>query len=196
MSISPRQATYSPHPPELVNLFNRSPKVGLYFGKIFDFKEGDSGEKESQERHEDGAAGPPPSPSSRKEREKADGKDKDDASSENSTSSSGTSTRKPQAAAPLPTRILRPLIPSSHRASRSQPATLPSSTSGPAGLNMSGNGASTSNGRSQAKPLPHPHLRPSGRSSNLVAAAARSLLIQPSFPECDLRTKGICPVHS
>jgi hypothetical protein len=111
----------TPYPLELVNLFNRSPKAGPNFGKIFDFEEGDSGEKESQERHEDGAASPPPSPSLRKEREKADDKDKDDASSENSTSSSGTSaanTRKQQAAAPLPTRILHPryLLPIVRRA--------------------------------------------------------------------------------
>ena len=115
------------YPLELVDLFNRSPKVGLNFSKIFDFKEDASGE-ESEERHEDGTASPPPSPSSRKVREKVDDKDKDDTSSENSTPSSGTSaanTRKQQAAAPLSTRILRPSIPSSHRASRGQPATLP-----------------------------------------------------------------------
>ncbi|KIM36198.1 hypothetical protein M413DRAFT_14052 [Hebeloma cylindrosporum] len=174
----------TPSPAELDNLFNRSPKVGLNFGKIFDFEEGDSGEKEGQDRSEEGAASPPPSPSSRKEKEKSKDKDKEDASSETSTSSSGTSaanTRKQQtvAAAPPPTRIRRPSIRSSHRASRSQPATLPSSTSDPAGLNINGNGASTSNGHSQAKPLPHPHLRPSGSSSNLAAAAAaaRSLPI-------------------
>ena len=176
----------TPSPAELVNLFNRSPKVGLNFGKIFDFEEGDSGEKDSQERHDDGATSPPPSPSSRKEREKAKDKDKDkdDASSENSTSSSGTSaanTRKQQAlaAAPPPTRIRRPSIRSSHRASRSQPATLPTSASDPAGFGINGDSASSSNGHSQAKPLPHPHLRPSGSSSNLAAAAAaaRSLPI-------------------
>ena len=177
----------TPSPAELVNLFNRSPKVGLNFGKIFDFEEGDSGEKDSSERRDDGAASPPPSPSSRKEREKTKDKDKDkdDASSENSTSSSGTSasnTRKQQAvvAAPPPTRIRRPSIRSSHRASRSQPATLPTSTSDPAGFNINGDSASTSIGHSQAKPLPHPHLRPSSSSSNLAAAAtaaARSLPI-------------------
>ena len=58
----------TPSPAELVNLFKRSPKVGLNFGKIFDFEEGDSGE--SQERHEVSASSPPPSPSPRKEREK------------------------------------------------------------------------------------------------------------------------------
>ena len=57
-------------PTELVNLFKRSPKVGLNFGKIFDFEEGDSGEKEIQDRHEDDSASPPPSPSSRRERAK------------------------------------------------------------------------------------------------------------------------------
>ena len=176
----------TPSPAELVNLFNRSPKVVLNFGKIFDFEEGDSGEKGSQERHDNGAASPPPSPSWRKEMEKAKDKDKDkdDASSENSTSSSGTSaatTRKQQAvaAAPPPTRIRRPSIGSTRHASRSQPATLPTSTSDPAGFSVDGDTASSSNGHSQAKTHPHPHLRPSSSSSNLAAAAAaaRSLPI-------------------
>jgi len=164
----------TPSPAELVNLFNRSLRVGLNIGKIFDFEEGDSGEKGSQERRGDPAASPPPSPSSRKEREKVkDGdKEKDDPSSESPTSSSGTSvanTRKQQsvAAAPPPTRIRRPSIRSSHRVSRSQPASLPTSTSDPAGFNINGDGVLTSNGHSQAQPLPHPHLRPSGRASNL-----------------------------
>jgi len=39
----------TPSAAELVNLFNRSPKVGLNFGKISGFEEGDNGEKESQE---------------------------------------------------------------------------------------------------------------------------------------------------
>ena len=43
----------TPASAELINLFNRSLKVGLNFGKIFDFEEGDSGEKESQEQHEE-----------------------------------------------------------------------------------------------------------------------------------------------
>ena len=124
-------------------------------------------ERDTQERHDNGADW-----SWRKEREKAKDKDKDkdDASSENSTSSSGTSaanTRKQQAvaAAPPPTRIRRPSIRSSHHASRSQPATLPRSTSDPAGFSVNGDIASSSNGHSQAKPLPHPHLRPSSSSS-------------------------------
>ena len=167
----------TPSPAELVNLFNRSLKVGLNFGKIFDFEEGGSGEKGSQERHEDRAASPPPSPSSRKEREKVKDKDKEkDDTSESSTSSPSTgaaNTRKQQAlaAAPPPTRIRRLSIRSSHRASRSQPASLPTSTSDPAGFNTNGDGVSTSNGHSQATPLPHPHLRPLGSASNLAAAA-------------------------
>jgi len=61
----------TPTPAELVNLFKCSPKVGLNFGKIFDFEEGDSGEKAVQEdQHEGDGASPPPSPSSRKERAK------------------------------------------------------------------------------------------------------------------------------
>jgi len=198
----------TPSPAKLVNLFNRSPKVGLNFGKIFDFEEGDSGEKSSQERHDNGGASPPPSPSWRREREKAKDKDKDkhDASSENSTPSSGTSaatTRKQRAvaAAPPPTRIRWPSICSSHRASRSQLATLPTFVSDPAGFSVNGDTASSSNGHSQAKPLPHPHLRPSSSSSNLAiaAAAARSLPIPvPGAilrPRMISRTRRICLVH-
>ena len=171
----------TPTPAELVNLFKCSPKVGLNFGKIFDFEEGDSGENEVQDRHEDDGISPPPSPSSRKARVK----DKDDTLSGNSTSSSGTSapnTRKqPNAVAvPPPTRIRRPSIRSSQHASRCQSATLTTSISDPAGFNnIDDNGTSTFNGHGQAKPLPHPHLRPSGSSSNLAAAAvvAKSLPI-------------------
>ena len=105
---------------QLVQLFSEG---WAKFGKIFDFEEIDSGENEDRERREDGAASPPPSSSSRKEREKA--KEKDDASSETPTSLSGMSaanTRKQQAvaAAPPTTRIRRPSIHSSHRASRSR----------------------------------------------------------------------------
>jgi len=182
----------TPTPAELVNLFKCSPKVGLNFGKIFDFEEGDSGEKTVQDQHEDDGASPPPSPSSRKERAKDKNKDQDDALSGNSTSSSDTSaanTRKRPIviAVPPPTRIRRPSIRSSHRASCCQPATLTTSTSDPAGFNdIDDNGTSTSNGHGQAKPLPHPHLRPSGSSSNLAAAVAvaRSLpiLVPKSHP--------------
>jgi len=145
----------TPSPAELVNC---SPKVGLNFGKIFDFEVGDSGEKGSEERHEDAAASPPPSPSSRKEREKVKGgdKEKDNTSPGSSTSSSGTSaanTRKQKqqgvAAAPPPSRIRRTSIRSFHRASRSQPASLRTSTSDPAGFNINGDGVSTSNGHSR-----------------------------------------------
>jgi len=48
-----------PSPTELANR-KCSPKVELNFGKMFDFEEGDSGEKESQGQHEDGAASPLP----------------------------------------------------------------------------------------------------------------------------------------
>jgi len=169
-------------PAELINPLNRSPKVRLKLFKTFAFEEDDS------ERHEDDTATLPPNPSSRKEAEK--GKDKDDASSENSTSSSGMSaanTRNQQTAAPAPppTRIRRPSIRSSRHASWSQPMTLRTSALDPAGLNVNGNGASTSNGRCRAVLLPNPHLQPSGNSSNLAVAAAiaRSLPISvPSHP--------------
>ena len=62
----------TPSPAKLVNLFNRSPKVGLNFGKIFDFEEGDSGEKDSQEQHDNRAA----SPSHHPELEEGEGKSK------------------------------------------------------------------------------------------------------------------------
>jgi len=38
---SKRQILATPSPAELINFFNHSPKVGLHFGKIFDFEEGD-----------------------------------------------------------------------------------------------------------------------------------------------------------
>jgi len=65
----------------------------------------------------------------------------------------------------------------SQRTSRCQPAALATSTSDPAGFNnIDENGMSTFNEHSQAIPLPHPHLKPSGSSSNLTAAiVARSL---------------------
>jgi hypothetical protein len=50
----------TPSPAKLVNSFNHSPKIGLNFGKVFDFEEGDSGEKDSQEGHDNGAVSPPP----------------------------------------------------------------------------------------------------------------------------------------
>ena len=149
---------------------------------------------------------PPTTLSWRKEREKAKDKDKDkdDASSKNSTSSSGTSaatTRKQQAVAAAlpPTRIRPPSIHSSHRASRSQLATLPASTPNPAGFRVNGDTASSSNGHSQAKPFPHPYLQPASSGSNLAAAAAapRSLPIpvprsHPS-PEYDFAGKENLP---
>ena len=178
----------TPTPAELVNLFKCSPKVGLNFSKIFDFEEGDSREKEVEEQHEDDGASPPPSPGSRKERAKDKDKDKDDALSGNLTSSSDTSaanTRKQPivVAVPPPTRICRPSICSSHRASRSEPAMLSTSTSDSAGFNdIDDNGASTSNGHGQAKPLPHPHLRPPESSSNLAAAAAVAMSLPIPVP--------------
>jgi hypothetical protein len=78
----------TPTSAELVDLFKRSLKVGLNFGKIFDFEEGDSREKESQERHEDGAASPPARPPELEERGKDKDKNKEDSSSGTSTESS------------------------------------------------------------------------------------------------------------
>ena len=169
----------TPPPTELVNLFKCSPNVGLNFGKIFDFEEGDSGKKEVQDRHEDDGASPPPSPSSREERVKDKDKDPDDAVSGNSTSLSGTSatnTRKQSTAAAVPpTRVRRPLIRSSHHASRCQPATLATSTSDPAGFNnIDDNGMFPSNEHGQVKAFPHPHLRPSG-----VVPTSQPLLLSP-----------------
>ena len=51
--------------------------------------------------------------------------------------------------------------------------------SDPAGFNINGDSASPSNGHSQAKPIPHPHLPPSGGSSNHATAAAASSLLIP-----------------
>jgi len=55
-------------PTELINLFNRFPKVGLNFGKIFVFASAIVARQEMQERHEDGFAHPRPSPSSAQRR--------------------------------------------------------------------------------------------------------------------------------
>ena len=156
----------TPTPAELVKLFKCSPKVGLNFGKILDFEEGDSGEKAGQDQHEDDSASPPPSPSLRKERAKDKNKDQGDALSGNSTSSSDTSaantSKQPNAVAvPPPTRIRRPSIRSSHRALRCQPATLTTPTSDPAGFNdIDDNGTAVAVARSRPIPVPKSHPSP------------------------------------
>ncbi|KAF5310183.1 hypothetical protein D9619_010451 [Psilocybe cf. subviscida] len=106
----------TPSPAELVSLFERSPKVGLNFGRIFDFGAGSKpgGKLDSIKLDLEAAAAgvgdegdsPPPSPSIRKERGGREGKERvaaDDRDEETSSTSSG-STRASQAPAPQPNR--------------------------------------------------------------------------------------------
>ncbi|KAF8954141.1 kinase-like domain-containing protein [Flammula alnicola] len=163
----------TPSPAELVSLFNRSPKVGLNFGKIFDFEEGARVAKDAEQHHEEDADSPPPSPSRRKEKEKAKDKEEEkDNSSESSSSSTGT-TQMTAPVAPPPTRIRRPSIRTSTRSTHSKSSTLPVSSSDPVKL------CTASTSHSQPKPLPHPHLRPSNSNSNLASVARSATLPIP-----------------
>lgn len=163
----------TPAPAELANLFNSSPKVGLNFAKIFDFEDG--GEKHGEDHHDDDEAlSPPPSPSSRKEREKVKDREKDDGSESSTSSNGATPTTKQQ---PLPpTRLRRPSIRSSARASTRRTETLPASVSEPI---ISTSAAPAPAPSHAPKPLPHPHLRPSGSSSNLAAIGRAATLPIP-----------------
>ena len=161
----------TPSQAELVNLFNCSPKVGLNFGKIFDFDAGDhNGMPAGKLRDDEGADSPPPSPSSRKAKEK-ERKNEMDEPTESSSSTSNScglsiaTTSQVSTAAP-PTRIRRPSIRSSTRPTHNRAGTLPTSASDP-------NFPSTiSPSSAQPKPLPHPHLRTSKSNSNLASNPA------------------------
>ncbi|KDR69178.1 hypothetical protein GALMADRAFT_104121 [Galerina marginata CBS 339.88] len=171
----------TPTPAELVNLFNRSPKVGLNFGKIFDFEEGDSGEKLVEEHLED--TDDPHSPTSRKEKEKNTKKPskrgKDDDGSQSSASSSSSTEALVQSQPLPPTRIRRPSIRTSGRSAPGRPTAQPATTADPAPAS-----AASSSSQSQLKRLPHPHLRLSNSNPNL-AAAARSQTASTSAPRND-----------
>ncbi|KAF8964912.1 kinase-like domain-containing protein [Flammula alnicola] len=154
-------------------MFNRSLKVGLNSGKIFNFEEGARIAKDAEQHHEEDMDSPPPSPSRWKEKEKA--KDKEE-EKDNSSKSSLSSTRTTQMTAPVappPTRIRRPSIRTSTRSTHSKSSTLPVSSSDPVKL------CTASMSHSQPKPLPRPHLRPSNSNSNLASVASSATLPIP-----------------
>ena len=138
------ESLQTPVPNELVQLFNCSPKVGLNFAKIFDFEEGDGDvtfQQHSPTASSLSVLSPPPSPSTRRDRERARESDSDRQSS------------------PPPTRIRRPSIRSATRVTRTESAPLATTDT-----------ANRANLQSAAKPLPHPHMRPSRSSGNITRA--------------------------
>ena len=171
----------TPSQAELVNLFNCSPKVGLNFGKIFDFDAGDhNGMPAGKLRDDEGADSPPPSPSSRKTKEKERMKEMDEptessSSTSNSCGLSTATTSQVSAAAP-PTRIRRPSIRSSTRPTHNRAGTLPTSASDPYFP------TTISSSSEQPKPLPHPHLRPSKSNSHLASNPAIRATTMPARP--------------
>ncbi|KAF9547932.1 Pkinase-domain-containing protein [Agrocybe pediades] len=167
----------TPSPAELVKLFNKSPKVGLNFGKIFDFED----DNDKKGGLVDGLESPPPSPSVRKERgadKSHSDRDRDDTttSSSSSSSSTGATTNSGSLAPPQPTRIRRPSIRTARTASsRSSAASAAATASRRSGSESSATSSSAATSSShnhnhtQAKPLPHPHLRPSSINNNLTS---------------------------
>ncbi|PPQ91453.1 hypothetical protein CVT25_014223 [Psilocybe cyanescens] len=190
----------TPSPAELVSLFTRSPKVGLDFGKIFEFREGSGNVNgnpkqkqpqpqlnlQQQQHHQqfqqhraqahvldddEELDSPPPSPSERKERERRD-----------NTTTTTTTTASWPPTAPPPTRIRRPSIRTSARSAPARssgfpPSTASSSDSSSGHSNAAGPSSNhTSNHNNTTtnnpKPLPHPHLRSSRSISNLASAHA------------------------
>ncbi|KDR66014.1 hypothetical protein GALMADRAFT_232733 [Galerina marginata CBS 339.88] len=139
----------TPKPVELVNLFNHSPKVGLNFAKIFEFEEGESGEK---------ALAPISYKENGRSKAKDDRHDSDWGDDRESLSSPSPDAQVASSQPLPPTRLRRPSIRAS---SQSAPARSPTLTSEPA----------ASSSHTQPKPLPHPHLRSSTCNSNLAAPA-------------------------
>ncbi|KDR84684.1 hypothetical protein GALMADRAFT_111919 [Galerina marginata CBS 339.88] len=156
----------TPKPADLANLFERSPKVGLNFNKIFDFEESSTMGKLSAPFHDRSDSEDEPdglrlalSPISRKEEEinrVADSQHDEGDDWPEILSSSSTSAPVVGSQPPPPTRIRRPSIRTSARSAPARSATL---TSDPA----------ASSSHTQPKPLPHPHLRSSTSNSNLAA---------------------------
>lgn len=98
----------TPTPTEFVNIFKRTPKVGLNFATIFDFSADDiKGLDVSGSESE--AVSLPPSPSSGKGKERVLRRGKSDISSSGSSTSSGTSVSGPSTAQP-PTKIRKASI--------------------------------------------------------------------------------------
>lgn len=135
------ESLQTPVPNELVKLFNCSPKVGLNFAKIFDFEEGE-GDITFQQHSPTASALSvmSPPPSPSSRRERERARESDRDS-------------------PPPTRIRRPSIRSATRVARTESAPLATTDT-----------TNRSNLQSSAKPLPHPHLRPSRSSGNITRA--------------------------
>ncbi|KAL1699982.1 kinase-like domain-containing protein [Schizophyllum commune] len=147
----------TPKPNELVDLFCKSPKVGLNFAKIFDFDEGetddDDDDEEDSPRLSSGSArsaehrNSPPSPTSGKERARTTRKQSEERPRTSSSASAARPTSSAQrsngvASAP-PTRLRRPSIRGSSRRptipGRSEKTeTLAPSVSDPVALSASG----------------------------------------------------------
>ncbi|KAF8169074.1 kinase-like protein [Pholiota molesta] len=187
---------------ELVALFEKSPRVGLNFGRIFDFEEGgakkgggapgkgrEAGAEEDGEDGEEEEGGLPPSPSLRTQREKTMGKSRErerDDVSETSSASSGASAANAQPAAqavaqqlvagPPPTRIRRPSIRTSGRSSANGKSTtsVAAAAAADAAREQHPQQQQQQQHAVQPKPLPHPHLRPSTSNTNLRSAASTS----------------------
>ncbi|KAI5887708.1 kinase-like protein [Schizophyllum commune H4-8] len=150
----------TPKPNELVDLFCKSPKVGLNFAKIFDFDEGetddDDDDEEDSPRLSSGSArsaehrNSPPSPTSGKERPRTTRKQSEERPRTSSSASAARPTSSAQrsngvASAP-PTRLRRPSIRGNSRRptipGRSEKTeTLAPSVSDPVALSASGDRA-------------------------------------------------------
>ena len=195
----------TPSQADLLNLFNCLPQVGLNFTKIFDFEGGDCEGIPAREHKNDGEAdSPAPSPSSRKPQEKEQKKETVELPSESSSPSFdspglSTTTASQVGAGPPPTRIRRPSIRTSIRPTHNRSGTLPTSASEPMFP------TTILPCPAQPKPLPHPHLRPSKSSSNLVsnyASIAQVTIMPPGSvfqdhqragPEYDLENEENLP---
>lgn len=183
----------TPAPGELAKLFNKSPKVGLNFAKIFDFGDGDEDDDQGVSSpttvESSREPSPPPSPSSRKSREKSKGRSSPDSVSSKSTPSSSSSTTAPAANAP-PTRLRRPSIrTTSQPPTLQRAATLPYTISDPPSRPVTAVNGSSSTSHVQPKPLPHPHLNPQTSITRTVSLPLRS---HPS-PEYDLADEENLP---
>jgi len=189
----------TPTPTEVAKLFNSSPKVGLNFGKIFDFESGDEDDESTntpvdiQPTREEG---PPPSPSSRKSKVKSnkrEGKRSSDGASSDSTSSSSSSgavTVTTTTSSAPPTRLRRPSIRTgSQRLPIQRSVTVPALTSEPFAVGLCSKGSSSTS-QVQPKPLPHPHLN--AHAPAIGSAAGLPARQRPS-PEYDLADEENLP---
>ncbi|KAL1738605.1 hypothetical protein HDZ31DRAFT_69818, partial [Schizophyllum fasciatum] len=151
-------------PNELVDLFCKSPKVGLNFAKIFDFDEGETDDEDEEEdaRLSSGSArssehrNSPPSPTSGKERPRPVRKQSEDRPRTSATAPRPATTQRAggTTSAP-PTRLRRPSIRGSSRRptipGRSEKTeTLSSSVSDPVTLSASAAVATSSAGKASS----------------------------------------------